>query len=244
MRISRLFTQQELKPGTSTTLDSKQSHYLTHVLRVKPSQSIILFNGLSQHDYISRVITTGKSVEVDIIEHIKTHLESPLDITITQALSKNEHMDIMLQKCTELGVKSFIIFNSERTQQPIKSNKLDKKLAHWQRTIQSACEQCGRSMTPSITFFSNIYTAVPHSTSELRIMLDFDGTALQQHLAANDKSPINILLGAEGGLSNAEIGLAESVNFVKARLGLRVLRTETAAITATSLIQMLKGDLG
>jgi len=244
MRISRLYTQQELSQGTSISLGTKASHYLTHVLRAKPSQSIILFNGFSQHDYLAHVVKTGKIVALDIVEQIETFKESGLNISISQALSKNDHMDMMIQKCTELGVNAFNIFNSARTQIPLKANKLDKKLAHWNQVAQSACEQCGRSIIPSIQFFPDIYSAISETSTEFKIMLDFEGSPIAQQFQNNSVKSINILLGTEGGLAPDEINFAETKCFSKVRLGSRVLRTETAAITATALVQMLIGDLG
>ncbi len=248
MRIPRLFTNQPLNHGLSVDLAAKQSHYLTHVLRAKPSQSIILFNGLSQHDYLADIIKIGKTVELKIVDNVVTTNESALNISIIQALSKNDHMDIMIQKCTELGVNSINIFNSDRSQIPVKANKLDKKLDHWNRVAQSACEQCGRSIIPSINFFTDIYLAATNSTmsnsaTAINIMLDFDGSNIKQHVEEKSIKSVNILLGAEGGLSLDEIKFAESMGFSKVRLGPRVLRTETAAIAAKALMQMLIGDL-
>lgn len=243
MRISRLFTEQSLTINDYVSLNDKQSHYLTHVLRLKAQQSIILFNGYSEFDYLAQITKVGKKNELLVKESYTTNNESPIEISIFQALSKNEHMDFMVQKCTELGVNSIIIFNSQRTQTPLKNNKIEKKISHWKRIAQSACEQCGRSIVPSIMFVSKFDTALMHQSAQQRLMLDFEGIAINNVLNNSKYQSIDLLLGAEGGLTTVEIELAQQQNFKKTRLGPRVLRTETAAISAVSLIQMLLGDL-
>lgn len=244
MRTSRLFTSQSLSINERIFLDDKKSHYVTHVLRLKPQHLITLFNGLEECDYSANIEKTGKKVELTIKEKVSTHVESPLNTTIFQALSKNDHIDLMIQKCTELGVNSIVIFNSERTQIPLKNNKLDKKLAHWQQIAYSACEQCGRSITPAITFYTQLDTALKSVTSaKKRLILDFNGEPIQKLLKPQKENQIDLLIGAEGGLSDSEINLAKQHDFSGIRLGPRVLRTETASISALSIIQMLSGDL-
>ncbi len=243
MRRARLFTEQIINVNSTIILDDKKSHYLTHVLRLKEQQSFILFNGLDQFDYHAKICNLGRSVELFIEDKMTTHNESQLHTSIYLALSKNEHIDLSIQKCTELGVTSIIIFNSEHTQTPLKKTKLDKKLLHWQRVAQSACEQCGRSIVPTVQFIPRFTDALQIEPSRVRIMLDFEGEPIKNIMNSSKLLNIDILLGAEGGLSDNEIQLAKQSGFIKVRLGPRILRTETAAITAMSLIQMLSGDL-
>ncbi|MBL7003655.1 MAG: 16S rRNA (uracil(1498)-N(3))-methyltransferase [Gammaproteobacteria bacterium] len=244
MRTSRLFSPVELLQGAIVQLDAKQSHYLSKVLRLKTGEKVIFFDGVSHFDYQAVIIEIGKKVSVEIESKQPNHKESPLDIAIYQALSKSEHIDLTLQKCTELGVNSFTIFNSERTQNHLKSKVLEKKLKHWESVIQSACEQCGRSITPKIKFSANLNSVLEQTGTRQLYLLDFLGKPIQQALKNEDLNSVGILLGAEGGLSNSEIQLAEQSGFKKIYLGSRVLRTETAAMTATALFQLLKGDLG
>ena len=243
MRVSRLFTDQPLNINDSVFLDEKQSHYIRHVLRLKSQQPIILFNGYEELDYHACILKIGKKVELQIENRVITQKEPPIKITLFQALSKNEHCDLTIQKCTELGVSSIIIFNSQRTQIPLKSSKIEKKLMHWKRIAQSACEQSGRSIVPTIEFISRFDSTLEHPASSQRIMLDFEGLSIKQELEQLEIDSIDLLLGPEGGLTTEEITLAHQHKFNKVRLGPRVLRTETAAITAVSLIQMLAGDL-
>lgn len=243
MRLSRLYTDQALSVGESCALADKPSHYVSHVLRLKPQQHIIVFNGQSEHDYLAQLIKTGKKVQFEIIDKISTSMESNFGLHIYQAISKSDHLDFTLQKCTELGVKQFILFNSGRTQHPIKQLQLRKKMMHWQAVAQSACEQCGRSITPSIHFYSDLSTAMQHKAQKNRLLLDFDGEDIRPKLTSGS-TQIDVLLGPEGGLNNQEIQLLLNQSQFKAiSLGPRTLRTETAAIVACSIIQCLVGDL-
>jgi 16S rRNA (uracil1498-N3)-methyltransferase len=151
-------------------------------------------------------------------------------------------MDWMIQKTTELGISKISLFNAERTQSPLKSTQLEKKLAHWQRIVISACEQSGRALLPEIRFHSHLQQALAASIIEFKLLLDFDGgslvSALQTPCAA-----VSVLLGPEGGLSQSEIELAKSADFTPVRLGPRVLRTETAATAALTIVQATLGDL-
>jgi len=243
MRSSRLFTNQPLQALQTITLDSQQSHYITHVLRLKKNQPLILFDGITPYDYPAIIINSGKKVVLFIEKRLKNINESPLNTRVFQALSKKEHIDLTIQKCTELGVSSIIIFNSVHTQNLLKPNRLEKKQCHWKRIAQSACEQCGRSIVPTITFHPNLSIALTEHLATLQLMLDFEGSSILELLDHKKLNSIDILLGAEGGLSKEEIQFAQDNNFKKARLGPRVLRTETAAIAAMSLIQLLSGDL-
>lgn len=242
MRKTRIFTDQALSIGESCTLSSKASHYLSHVLRLKTSNDVIVFNGKTEHDYLAKLIKVGKKVDIEVFDKLKTRMESPIAINLFQAISKNDHLDLTLQKCTELGIKSFILFNSNRTQNPIKPSQLSKKLLHWQGIVQSACEQCGRSIVPTIHFYPSLSALQQHEAQNTRIILDFMGQDVRKALAP-EASNIDILLGAEGGFNKDELTVAVSNQFKTVRLGPRVLRTETAAIAAVSLIQFLVGDL-
>ena len=242
MRVSRIYTDQPLSALLAVSLEAQKSHYITQVLRLKVNQTLILFNGIDPYNYTAKITKLGKSVDVFIESVSATQFESPIQTTLYQALSKNEHIDLSIQKCTELGVNAVVIFNSERTQIPLKKSKVDKKLLHWQRIAQSACEQCGRSIVPSIQFMPKFSNTLELTASKLRILLDFEGAAIETAINTAKPSGIDILLGAEGGLSNNEILLAAQCNFTKVRIGPRILRTETAAISAMSLVQLLAGD--
>lgn len=244
IRVHRLFIPQVLKIGLEVKLDSAQSHYLKRVLRAESGHIVVLFNGQAELNYPAKILELGKLISLKVVDQISTELESKLNIHLILALSKNEHLDYSLQKCTELGVTQFDLFNSERTQSHLKQKQIEKKMTHWNGVIQSACEQCGRSKTPLIFFHPNLDKALsPISDKSKGLVLDFAGENFKAIISSITGENIHILLGAEGGLTETEIKLAEQNNYQKVTLGPRVLRTETAASSAVTALGILLGDM-
>ncbi len=245
MRLSRIFTEQSLAVGSKIQLDTATSHYARNVLRLKSDMNIILFNGLDCCNYESRLSFEGKKTFASITSKSEGNTESSLDSEIIQGLSRNDHLDWMIQKTTELGVKRISIFNSNHSQIPVKPNQLEKKQHHWRAIAINACEQSGRHIPPKIDFFNSLQSLLEGSYQrENKFLLDFQGPRLITLLQPQTKVPqISIMLGAEGGLSATEIGLANAAGFISSQIGTRVLRTETAAVTALAIAQSCWGDI-
>jgi len=243
MRISRVYVGDELSVGADITLDKAASHYLQHVLRLKSGAAVVLFNGIEARDYYGIIQVDGKLTRVSIERSAGVISESALKSEIIQGLSRSDHSDWMIQKTTELGVNRITLFNAERTQGHLKPAQLENKLVHWQAIAISACEQCGRVIVPEINFYSSLDRAMEACDSDDRVLLDIDGPKLNHLLQSKSPNGISILLGPEGGLSEAEIGIARKFGFDLASLGPRVLRTETAAVVALAIVQAGIGDL-
>lgn len=242
MRIARVHIASELAEGKEISLGKSQSHYLKHVLRLQPGAALFLFNGQEAVDYQATLVIEGKQLKAVVSGSIPLHNESTLDCEIIQGLARGDHIDWMIQKTTELGVKRISVFNAERTQSPLKPAQLDKKLEHWRGVAISACEQSGRAVVPALKFHANLEQAIAASEDGIKLLLDFDGDALTS-AAQPPRSAISMLLGPEGGLNPSEIEFARTAGFVPARLGPRVLRTETAATAALAIVQSNFGDL-
>lgn len=243
MRIPRVHTGAELVVGSEVLLDKPQSHYLKHVLRLQSGAALLLFNGLEAIDYRATLLIEGKQLKATINSALALQTESRLDCEIIQGMGRSDHIDWVIQKTTELGVSRIAIFNAERTQSPIKSTQLEKKLVHWRGVAISACEQSGRAVIPALNFHTNLKQAIAASSSESGLLLDFNGDALASALRPLPQT-ISILLGPEGGLTQSEIQLAKTAGFTSVKLGPRVLRTETAATAALAIVQSVVGDLG
>jgi len=245
MRLSRIYVEQPLAEGALLLLNSDTSHYLRNVLRLKAGATVVLFNADDGCDYPSLLTYQGKQAIAEVQGRTPVITEPDLSTEIIQGLSRNDHMDWMIQKSTELGVKRISIFNARHSQIPLKSGQKEKRLGHWQAIAISACEQCGRHCPPLIKFYTSLDDLIAEPMiRDLSILLNFEGVDLQS-FAVNHKSvqQISLLLGPEGGLSDVEIDLARASGFDSARLGPRVLRTETAAITALAIVQSIWGDL-
>lgn len=245
MRLSRIFTEQSLAVGSKIQLDTATSHYARNVLRLKSDMNIALFNGLDCCDYESKLCFEGKKTFASITSKSKSNTESNMDSEIIQGLSRNDHLDWMIQKTTELGVRRISIFNSNHSQIPVKPNQLEKKQHHWRAIAIKACEQSGRHVLPNIVFFSSLQSLLDTASQrENKFLLDFQGSRLNTLLQSQTKtSQISIMLGPEGGLSDTEIRLANAAGFISSQIGARVLRTETAAVTALAIAQSYWGDI-
>ncbi len=244
MRLSRLFIKHELVLQQSIAAPDSAAHYLRNVLRLKSGDEVLLFNGREQTDYRSTIEVKGKNLTLTPVAAIEKPGESPIEIHLLLAIGKPEHIDFALQKATELGVSRISLFNGERTQTPIKGNRLDKKMVHWHGVVISACEQCGRNRPPRLDFFKHLAQLLHTPLTGNRLILDFEGIAWAASAEKlNVRSAFHVLIGAEGGLSGKEIEQAQTAGFNGIRLGPRVLRMETAAIAITTLIQQRFGDL-
>ncbi|MEO4048638.1 16S rRNA (uracil(1498)-N(3))-methyltransferase [Pseudomonas sp. CAU 1711] len=238
MRLSRFFIDAPLSLGQHL-LPEAQAHYIGRVLRHAAGDAVQLFDGSGQ-EYLGELIEVGKkAVRVELREAFAGQAESPLRIHLGQGLSRGERMDWAIQKATELGVAEITPLLSERCEVRLKDERADKRLAHWRQVAISACEQCGRSRLPTLhppVPLAEWRTAVE---AELKLVLHPLAAPLDSH--ARPQS-LAFLIGPEGGLSETEVEQARAAGFHPARLGPRVLRTETAPVVALAVAQQLWGD--
>ena len=239
MRLSRFFIDAPLSLGHHE-LPEAQAHYIGRVLRLAPGAAMQLFDG-SGKEYLGALVEVGKkSVSVELHEAHDGLAESPLRIHLGQGVSRGERMDWAIQKATELGVADITPLISERCEVRLKDERADKRLAHWRQIAISACEQCGRSVLPVIHAPVSLDDWQRQVDAELKLVLHPVAEPLANHARP---SSLAFLIGPEGGLSEAEVEQANSHGFHPARLGPRVLRTETAPVVALSVAQQLWGDL-
>jgi 16S rRNA (uracil1498-N3)-methyltransferase len=241
MRIPRVFSQQALTLDHVITLNDSAAHYLGKVLRMEAGRSIVLFNGEGGEfsGQISEV--SKKSVKV-ILEHFtSTERESPLAVELAVGLSRGERWDFVLQKATELGVTRIVPLLTERTEVKLKGERLEKKWQHWRQITISACEQCQRNRLPELAPLTTLADYLNTAHAELKLVLHHrDSQGLNAALTPRSAA---LLVGPEGGLSEAEIAAAQGAGFNPLTLGPRVMRTETAPIAAISVLQYQWGDL-
>ncbi|MBU1329148.1 MAG: 16S rRNA (uracil(1498)-N(3))-methyltransferase [Gammaproteobacteria bacterium] len=239
MRLSRFFIDAPLSLGQHA-LPEAQAHYIGRVLRHAVGDAVQLFDG-SGLEYRGELIEVGKkSVLVELREHLPGLPESPLAIHLGQGLSRGERMDWAIQKATELGATQITPIVSERCEVRLKDERADKRMAHWRQVAISACEQCGRSVLPLIHPPLELSSWLAQVEADLKLVLHPVAEALQSHARPGT---LAFLIGPEGGLSDAEVAQAQAADFHAARLGPRVLRTETAPVVALSVAQQLWGDL-
>lgn len=238
MRLSRFFIDAPLSLGEHE-LPEAQAHYISRVLRMAEGDALQVFDGSGQ-EYLGTLVEVGKKrVRVALTESFAGQIESPLQIHLGQGLSRGERMDWAIQKATELGVSEITPIFSDRCEVRLKDERADKRLQHWRQVAISACEQCGRSRVPVIHPPMLLADWIKQVPAELKLVLH----PVAQPWASHTKpATLAFLIGPEGGLSDAEVEQAKAGGFHAARLGPRVLRTETAPVVALAVAQQLWGD--
>ncbi|SEL76810.1 16S rRNA m(3)U-1498 methyltransferase [Pseudomonas sp. NFIX51] len=238
MRLSRFFIDAPLSLGEHE-LPEAQAHYIGRVLRMAEGDALQLFDG-SGNEFRGTLLEVGKKrVVVRLDENFAGQVESPLQIHLGQGLSRGERMDWAIQKATELGVNEITPIFSERCEVRLKDERADKRLAHWRQVAVSACEQCGRSRVPVIHPPVLLADWIKQTQADLKLVLHPVAEPLVSHAKP---ATLAFLIGPEGGLSDAEVDQAQDAGFLPARLGPRVLRTETAPVVALAVAQQLWGD--
>ncbi len=243
MRIPRIYTQHELQVSNKASLETSAAKHIKDVLRMSTGNQVILFNG-DGHDYSGSICELSKkSVCVLIEKRQSLSNESPLSIHLLQPLCRAEKLDWCIQKATELGINEITLFNSARVNVNITAARLDKKMAHWRSVIESACEQSGRATIPTINSPTPFNDAV-NKTSLDAIKLIASPTAETTKLTPTNKVSTSCIcaVGPEGGFNQDEILQAEHQGFHPIKMGPRVLRLETAVISALTLCQSHWGD--
>ncbi|WP_276488166.1 16S rRNA (uracil(1498)-N(3))-methyltransferase [Ectopseudomonas mendocina] len=239
MRLSRFFIDAPLSLGQHE-LPEAQAHYIGRVLRHAVGDAVQLFDG-SGREYLGELIEVGKkSVRVELHECVAGLAESPLRIHLGQGLSRGERMDWAIQKATELGASEITPIISARCEVRLKDERADKRMMHWRQVAISACEQCGRSVLPMIHPPLELEAWLQQIEADLKLVLHPVAEPWATHTPPRS---LAFLIGPEGGLSDAEVDQARGAGFEAARLGPRVLRTETAPVVALSVAQQLWGDL-
>lgn len=240
MRHHRMHTEQVLRPGLAIRLQAETAHYLSRVLRAVAGQSIVVFNGDGM-DYLCEITGFGRDeVQLVVNECLPARAESPLHLTLVQAVSRGERMDFTLQKATELGVTSFQPVFTHRTEVRLTGEKAARRVAHWRKVIISACEQSGRARVPSVQDPLDLASWVQQESRASRLVLE---PGADRSLARLDPvSPIELLVGPEGGFEDLELELLERHGVERVSLGPRILRTETAGPAAVAILQARAGD--
>jgi 16S rRNA (uracil1498-N3)-methyltransferase len=245
LRIHRIHTAQALQPGCELLLEESSSHYLSRVLRVGAGDAVVLFNG-DGHDYAAEVLRPARrQMALRVDSRLPGLAESPVAITVVQAVSRGERMDQTLQKCTELGAAAFQLLLSERVEVRLGRDKLGKRMEHWRGVIVAACEQCGRARVPELFEPLSCSSWLECEAGALRLVLD-PQAAEPLARAVTDPGPgaaVELAVGPEGGFSEIELVQMRARGVRAVSLGPRILRTETAAPAALAVLQCLAGDL-
>ena len=245
--MPRFYCPVPLPSSGSFELPPGAAHHASRVLRLREGDTVEIFDGNGNECRGMIAEISGKRVVVGNLATTNTNRESPLQVMLAQALASSEKMDWVIQKATELGATEIQPLDTERSVARLPAERAEKRIEHWRQVAISACEQCGRNVLPKIHAPLDIMVwlqqmqkfqgEVPHTKF---ILLPQGAASL--HAQAKPQGKIALLIGAEGGFTQAENDAALRCGFTPIRMGSRVLRTETAAVVGLAALQMLWGD--
>lgn len=245
MGAPRFFHPLPLATGSEVVLDPVAAGHAVRVLRLQAGAELTLFDGRGG-EYAATLLATGKrGATARVGAHRAVEAEPGLVITLAQGLARGERMDLVVQKAVELGVSVLQPLITRHGQVRLDAARAAARRAHWQGVVRAACEQSGRNRLPEVGAPQEFaaWIATPAAQEGLRLVLD-PGADTGLRTLEPPRGAVALLVGPEGGLSDAELAQARAAGWQPVRLGARVLRTETAGLAAVAAVQALWGDLG
>lgn len=238
--ISRFHFPGTLPDGGEVALPEAVAHHALRVLRLRDGEPLVLFDG-GGGEVDARLVVRGKAGHALLGARRTVDRESPLQVVLVQALASGDKMDWIVQKAVELGAAGVVPVAAERSVLKLGGERADKRRAHWQQVAQAACEQCGRNRLPTVAEPTTLaaYLAAQRATAKLILAPGGEsGLAGLQRPSA----PLHVLIGPEGGWSEAELAACRAAGCVALGLGPRILRTETAGLAVLAALQAKWGD--
>lgn len=236
----RIYCPQPLLADQILPLDDTQAAHLLRVLRMADGDAIRVFNGCGDEYLASLCDVQKKSASFVLRECLRQEPQPSLSLHLGQVVSKGDRMDFTIQKATELGITDITPLWSERCDVRLKGERLDKKMEHWQNVAIAACEQSGRTWVPRLHPPQMLADWSTAQQQDVRLLLH----PHQQKPLRDYPQPgsIALLVGPEGGFTEREVEQVLRTGFAGLTLGPRILRTETAALAALSVLQFQWGD--
>jgi len=243
--MPRVYIPPERITGEQIPLQSREARYILAVLRLGPGEEVTVFDGAGNEYRTELAEDDEGGMYLAIREASRPERESPLQITLGQALLKGERMKFVIQKATELGAARIIPLITSRTIPLVEGERESLRIERWQRIAQEAAKQSGRAMVPQIEAIHELADFLAQGTGTRLMLWEGEPTPLREVVKKIDsQAGITLLIGPEGGFSEAEVTAAQAQGFLVAGLGQRVLRAETASLSVLTIIQHLFGDLG
>lgn len=246
MMIPRFFCPPQLHAQRVVGLPEAAAHHALRVLRLHAGDPVVLFDG-EGGEYAGRLVEAGRAVRVELGAWRDIERESPLRITLAQALPAGDKMDWIVQKAVELGAARIVPLAAARSVVRLAGERAARRVEHWRQVAVSACEQCGRNRVPEVLPVLDLrrwlagLAQEQGETDGLRLLLSPGaGRRLGE---ASPQGGVVLLIGPEGGLTDDEAAAAAACGFRAASLGPRILRTETAGLAALAALAALHGDL-
>jgi 16S rRNA (uracil1498-N3)-methyltransferase len=245
--MRRFFFDPSLRKGDSVFLSEEESRHITKVLRLNSGDAIELLDGLGTV-YQAVITTVGRQVQAEIQGVVSRAADAEKSLWVWQGILKGEKMDTVVQKCTELGVTGMIPFQSSRCQGKLDPMQSRKKHERWQRIALAACKQCLRLQTIQIDAPESYTASLSTKSADkdiLRLLFweEEKNTHLHDIREIDQASSLALMLGPEGGFTRQEVDEARLLGWRTVGLGDRILRAETATLSAVAIVQYLAGNL-
>jgi 16S rRNA (uracil1498-N3)-methyltransferase len=246
--MARFFLPKERIQDQRGTIVGEELAHLRKVLRLGPGDRLTVFDDTGwEHEAVIRSFTADRG-DIDILRSYRPERESSVKITLALGLTKGEKTDFVVEKATELGVQVLVPFISSYTVPKLNDRKIEARTERWQRIALSAAKQCGRTVVPKILTLCEFRELMSQPwTDTLKLLFwEREGqlTLKQVYETDRDARAILLVIGPEGGFSSEEADKAQQAGFKSVQLGRRILRSETAALAALSVVQFLWGDIG
>jgi len=242
VRVTRLHCPQPLAENENLSLSTEHAHHLINVLRHSVGDKVRVFNA-TDGEFEATLESAKKSkASVSIGAKLRLYEAPEFSVHLCLGVSRGDRMDYGIQKSVELGVAEITPVYSEFGERKIKpTERLEKKIQHWQRIAESASEQCGRLDVPAVNDPVEFFSCVTQQLLSPIVVMDGSGTQSLSNLELTDK--VTIFIGPEGGFSSQELVRAKDSNCQIANLGPRILRTETAPVATLAILQHCFGDM-
>lgn len=245
--MRRLFYKGILADTVEIT--GSDAHHLMHVMRAKAGQEIILVDDENQVARMEMTAFREDAVTLTLVERLEADTESPIDLVLAQCLLKSDKMDMVVQKAVELGAVGVIPVRSQNCVVRYDAKKAVARQQRWQKIADEAAKQCGRTALLSVEPVTDIKALIADEKEREDSVLVFfyeneDTQTVKDYLRRIESRRIVLLVGPEGGFSLEEAKAVEEAGGKSVTLGPRILRAETAALTAMSVVQYECGDLG
>jgi 16S rRNA (uracil1498-N3)-methyltransferase len=234
--------------GDMATVTGELYRHMARVLRLKAGAAVVLIDagGGRLSGVIEEVGAKSLTVRIGARESAPEQ-EETLAITLYQGLPKGEKLDLILQKCTELGATGLVTFDAARSVVKLRGERSAGRLERCERIVQEAARQSGRSSAPQVCIGGSLDTVLREARQEVKLLLweDEQTTGLREAFRAHPApQSVGIVVGPEGGLTPEEVAQAIAHGFTPVSLGRRILRTETAGLAVLSILQFHWGDMG
>ena len=238
-KLPRIYHDEPILAGANIPLDDWAARHASSVLRLNVGDSLVLFHDGMEAD--ATITATGRRGTTVVVAAVRpVDRESMLDITLAQGISRQERMDLTIQKAVELGATGIAPLTTERSTVRLSPERAASRVQHWRRVIISACEQSGRTRLPTLMPIMTLEEWLGRTITGS--LLHLRSTAPTSIRALEVTNKVTLLIGPEGGLSSDEHEQAAAAGYCAVHLGRRILRTETAALAAIAALQALYGD--